>query len=76
MAIFNYTDEQALGKVISVDTSTVIINIDLPDNLKRLQVNRLVVLQSSKPGQHLIGLITQVTRKKILNNDLDDEQVE
>ncbi len=76
MAIFNYTDEQALGKVISVDTSTVIITIDSPDNLKRLQVNRLVVLQSSKPGQHLIGLITQVTRKKILNNDLDDEQVE
>lgn len=76
MTIFNYKDDQALGQVISVDTSTVIVNISLPDNLKKLQVNRLVVLQSSKPGQHLIGLITQVTRKKILNNDLDEEQVE
>ncbi|WP_379931405.1 ATP-binding protein [Enterobacter sichuanensis] len=76
MSIFNYKDDQALGQVISVDTSTVIINISLPDNLKKLQVNRLVVLQSSKPGQHLIGLITQVTRKKIFNNDLEEEQVE
>jgi hypothetical protein len=27
-----------------------------------MQVNRLVVLQSSKPGQHLIGLVQKITR--------------
>lgn len=65
MALFEFQDEQALGQVASVDTTTVIIDVALPEYLKRLQVNRLVVLQSAKPGQHLIGLITQVTRKKI-----------
>ena len=43
---------------------------------KRLQVNHLAVLQSSRPGQHLIGLITQVTRKRnigdIINEGVND----
>lgn len=73
MALFEFEDEQALGKVASVDTTTVIIDVAVPEYLKRLQVNRLVVLQSARPGQHLIGLITQVTRKKI-NNILDSSE--
>lgn len=75
MALFEFEDEQALGKVASVDTTTVIIDVAVPEYLKRLQVNRLVVLQSARPGQHLIGLITQVTRKKI-NNILDSSEHE
>lgn len=62
--MFTYNDEDALGKVISVDTATVIVEVVNTDLLKRLQVNRLAILQSCKPGQHLVGLITQVTRKK------------
>ncbi|WP_285184144.1 hypothetical protein, partial [Mycobacterium tuberculosis] len=50
------------------------------DQLKRLQVNHLAVLQSSRPGQHLIGLITQVTRKRgiedIINNGVNDKNSE
>ncbi|MBD8564153.1 ATP-binding protein [Oxalobacteraceae sp. CFBP 8763] len=64
MGIFAYKDESALGHVVSVDTATVIVEVNDIEQLKRLQVNRLAVLQSSKPGQHLIGLITQVTRKR------------
>ncbi|MFS1424096.1 ATP-binding protein [Shewanella sp. 10N.286.48.B5] len=64
MPLFNYSDGDVLGKVISVDTTTVIVEVDNSELLKRLQVNRLAVLQSSKQGQHLIGLISQVTRKK------------
>ncbi|MGN4960909.1 ATP-binding protein [Aeromonas veronii] len=73
MTIFNFSDSDALGKVSSVDTSTVIIDIDDCEKLKRLQVNRLAVLQSSKPGQHLIGLISQVTRKKLITNHDESE---
>jgi DNA helicase HerA-like ATPase len=73
MTIFDYSDTDALGKVSSVDTTTVIIEVENIDQLKRLQVNRLAVLQSSKQGQHLIGLITQVTRKKLV---LDTPEVE
>jgi len=68
MPIFHFKDEEALGKVSSVDTTNVIVDVGNVDQLKRLQVNHLAVLQSSRPGQHLIGLITQVTRKR----DVDD----
>jgi uncharacterized protein len=62
MPIFQYKDEEALGTVLSVDTATVVISVADLDKLRRMQVNRLLVLQSSKPGQHLIGLIQKITR--------------
>ncbi|PSV38630.1 ATPase [Photobacterium sp. GB-210] len=73
MPLFTYSDEQALGKVASVDTTTVIVEVEDSELLKRLQVNRLAVLQSAKPGQHLIGLISQVTRKKLFELEDGDE---
>jgi len=79
MPIFNFQDEDALGTVATVDTSTVIVEVLNIDQLKRLQVNRLAVLQSSKPGQHLIGLINKVTRKKLdvtLTDDAEDQVTE
>ena len=63
MTIFDFGDGEALGSVISVDTAAVIVRVDDLERLKRLQVNRLVVLQSSKPGQHLIGVVAKITRK-------------
>lgn len=72
MPIFSFKDEDALGKVASVDTTNVIVDVENVAHLKRLQVNHLAVLQSSRPGQHLIGLITQVTRKRSLENLSDD----
>ncbi len=62
MAIFQYNDDDALGTVISVDTATVVIKVADIERLRRMQVNRLLVLQSSKPGQHLIGLVQKITR--------------
>jgi uncharacterized protein len=72
MPIFNFRDEDALGRVASVDTTNVILDVENIDQLKRLQVNHLAVLQSSRPGQHLIGLITQVTRKRGIEDIADD----
>lgn len=72
MPIFNFKDEEALGKVASVDTTNVIVDVENVAHLKRLQVNHLAVLQSSRPGQHLIGLITQVTRKRNVESLFDD----
>ena len=73
MPIFNFNDDEALGSVISVDTAAVIIRVDDLDRLKRLQVNRLVVLHSSKPGQHLIGVVVKITRKPD-NHDMDETE--
>ena len=72
MSIFIFRDEEALGKVASVDTTNVTVEVENVEQLKRLQVNHLAVLQSSRLGQHLIGLITQVTRKRTLNDDSGD----
>jgi hypothetical protein len=79
MSIFNYTDDEALGAVISVDTATVVIRVDAMDRLRRIQVNRLMVLQSSRAGQYLIGIVTRITRKadetRLAVNDEPAEQI-
>lgn len=72
MPIFTFRDEEALGKVASVDTTNVVVDVENIEQLRRLQVNHLVVLQSSKPGQHLVGLITQVTRKRAIEEVVGD----
>ena len=76
MTIFNFSDDDALGTVSSVDTATVIVAVEDGEQLKRLQVNRLAVLQSSKPGQHLIGLISQVTRKRLAESHAENSEDE
>ncbi len=63
MTIFDFRESEALGTVVAVDTATVVIRVDIVERLRRIQVNRLTVLRSSKAGQHLIGLVTRITRK-------------
>ncbi|MDR5796502.1 ATP-binding protein [Caballeronia sp. LZ008] len=65
MAILRYNDNEAFGRVRSVDTATVVVAVEDVERLRKLQVNRLAVLQSSRPGQHLIGIIQKITRTAI-----------
>jgi len=80
MTIFSFDDAEALGRVQSVDTATVIVRIRDVEALRSLQVNRLVVLQSSLAGQHLIGVIQKITRtaveQKLGPTDVDGEGAE
>lgn len=79
MSILAYEDTEALGRVRAVDTATVVVAVDDTDRLRKLQVNRLAVLQSSKPGQHLIGIIQKITRTAIATKEVDadtDQQQE
>ncbi|MBV1800490.1 ATP-binding protein [Siccirubricoccus sp. G192] len=62
MSIFDFDDGEALGSVLSVDTATVVVRVDDVERLRQLQVNRLAMLRSSRPGQHLIGVIQKITR--------------
>jgi uncharacterized protein len=83
MSILDYKDNESLGRVRSVDTATVVIAVDDVERLRKLQVNRLAVLQSSRAGQHLIGIIQKITRTAVdgkgspIDTDdlLDDDQV-
>ena len=63
MAIFNFEDTASIGTVFSVDTATLIIKVEDLNKLRKLQVNHLVAIKSSKAGQHLIGIINRITRK-------------
>jgi uncharacterized protein len=65
MSIFDYSDTEALGKIIAVDTAVVVVRVDDLERLKRVQVNRLVAIQSSKAGQHLVGVVSRITRKAL-----------
>lgn len=81
MAIFDYQDSEALGRIIAVDTAVVVVRVDELERLKRVQVNRLVALQSSKAGQHLIGVVSRITRKAPdggveLEQEADGERVQ
>ncbi|WOH80356.1 ATP-binding protein [Bradyrhizobium sp. BEA-2-5] len=62
MSILDFDDQEALGRVQSVDTATVIVRVDDIEALRALQVNRLVALQSSLAGHKLIGVIHKITR--------------
>lgn len=62
MRIFNYQDNETLGTVIAVDTATVVVRISDVKTLQRMQVNRLVALHSSRPGEYLIGMVQRIVR--------------
>lgn len=72
--IFNYLDSEILGTVRSVDTATVVVEVPTPEKLRQLQVNRLVVLRSSKPGQHLVGIIQKISRTSREDTENEDDQ--
>lgn len=63
MAIFEFEESTKIGTVFSVDTSTIIVKVEELEKLRKLQVNHLIAVKSSKAGQHLIGIINRITRK-------------
>lgn len=71
MAIMQFQDSP-IGNVLSVDTSTVIIDVTDEEKLNSLQVNRLVAITSGRSQQHLIGIIQKITRK--LENKKETQQ--
>lgn len=72
MCIFEYAPDELLGTVESVDTSTVIVKVENDDKLRGLQVNHLISIQSSKVGQHLIGLVSKIIRKSGYSDPVAD----
>lgn len=75
MGIFNYNNTDALGKVSTVDTGTVIVRVDDVEKLRHLQVNRLVCLQSSRPGEHLIGVVQKIVRSLKETKTVGDDEL-
>jgi len=63
MEILNFDSSSPLGDVQSVDTSSVVVRVIDKDALSKLQVNHLVVIESSRVGRKLLGLVNKIVRK-------------
>ena len=50
MGIFNFDEMQAFGRVQGVDTAMIIIQVEDPAQLSRLQVNHLIAIRFIKSG--------------------------
>ncbi|MDN3672088.1 ATP-binding protein [Flavobacterium branchiarum] len=75
MAIFKFEETASIGTVFSVDTSTIIVKVEELEKLRKLQVNHLIAVKSSKAGQHLIGIINRITRKLSDDNNSVSEDL-
>lgn len=69
---FEENSDDKFGIVESVDTANIIIKVENEEKLKKMQVNHLIVIQSSKVGQHLIALVNKIMRNSSIES-LDDE---
>jgi hypothetical protein len=64
MGIFNFTDEQSLGEVRSVETSRITVRVTDGQRLQKARVGRLVAIQSMG-DEWLIGIIERVWRHPV-----------
>lgn len=64
MSIFNFTDEQTLGEVRSVETSRITVRVTDGQRLQKARVGRLVAIQSMG-DEWLIGIIERVWRHPV-----------
>lgn len=62
-----------IGKVQSVDTGSVIIQVDKEDLLNSVQVNQIVEISSTKVGERIIGLVSKIMRRSISDNFNENE---
>ncbi len=69
---------EPLGAVVTVDTASVVIRVTDVDTLRSVQVNSLVWLRSSRPGQALVGVVQRITRavkdvQEVADSDMGDK---
>ena len=56
-------DKDSIGKVLSVDTGTVLISVENEDLLNNMQVNQIIEICSTKTNERIVGLISKIMRK-------------
>ena len=63
MSVFNFDTMNTFGRVQSVDTATIVVQVEDAAQLSKLQVNHLIAIRASKVGQTLIGMVNKIMRK-------------
>ena len=72
----DFTAGGFLGRIISVDTSRAVIDVDDHDLLTRVAVGNLVAVKGATALEYLIGLVDRVTREPQEEALLDEETEE
>ncbi len=67
-------EKDSIGKVLSVDTGTVVISVENEDLLNSMQVNQIIEISSTKTNEKIVGLISKIMRRGLTNGiDEGDE---
>jgi uncharacterized protein len=72
----NFDAGSVLGRIISVDTSRAIIDVDDHELLTRVSVGNLVAIKGATALEYLIGLVDRVTREPYEEAILEEESQE
>lgn len=64
---------EEIGKVQSVDTKKVIVNVQKEELLNELKINDVAILSGNNADEKLIGIVTKVSKKRI---DLDNIELD
>ncbi len=71
----NQSQNQNLGKIQSVDTGTVTIQIYEEETLNNLQINQILKIQSTNSGEYIIALVNKIMRKAMQTTDGNEQDV-
>lgn len=69
--VFQFTENDLIGRVSSVDTSHAIINVSNSNLLTRICIGNLIAIKGSTEQEFLITIIERVTRS--INDDLSND---
>ncbi|MDG2938895.1 ATP-binding protein [Bisgaard Taxon 10/6] len=74
-----FEDKDRLGKVVTVDTSRVLISVEEHQQMTSIAVGNLIAIQGRMASEFLIGIIERVTRsiseKLLLEEAADDGSI-
>jgi DNA helicase HerA-like ATPase len=72
----DFESGSALGRIISVDTSRAVIDVEDHELLTRVSVSNLVAIKGATAVEYLIGLVDRVTREPFEEPILEEESPE
>lgn len=75
-ASIDFGAASVLGRIISVDTSRALIDVDNHDLLTRVSVGNLVAIKGASASEYLIGLVDRATREPFEEALLGEEDTE
>lgn len=67
-----------IGSVQSVDTGMVVVKVENEDLLNNIQVNQIVMINSTRLREHIVGIVVKIMRRAIevkIDEDSDDDNI-